>query len=59
MPGIGNNLYPPIVSTYMPAFIRTTACRIYFSLSIYNSIEEIKNKFSNIGDYYIIKDKKE
>lgn len=43
MPGIGNNLYPPIVSTYMPAFIRTTACRIYFSLSIYNSIEEIKN----------------
>lgn len=43
MPGIGNNLYPPIVSTYMPAFIRTTACRIYFSLSIYNSAEEIKN----------------
>lgn len=43
MPGIGNNLYPPIVDTYMPAFIRTTACRIYFSLSIYNSIEEIKN----------------
>lgn len=43
MPGIGNNLYPPIVDTYMPAFIRTTACRIYFSLSIYNSAEEIKN----------------
>ena len=43
MPGIGNNLYPPIVGTYMPAFIRTQACRIYFSLSIYNSAEEIKN----------------
>lgn len=43
MPGIGNNLYPPIVDTYMPAFIRTQACRIYFSLSIYNSAEEIKN----------------
>lgn len=43
MPGIGNNLYPPIVDTYMPAFVRTTACRIYFSLSIYNSAEEIKN----------------
>lgn len=43
MPGIGNNLYPPITDTYMPAFVRTTACRIYFSLSIYNSIEEIKN----------------
>ena len=24
-----------------------------------NKLEEIKNKFSNIGDYYIIKDKKE
>ena len=24
-----------------------------------NELEEIKNKFSNIGDYYIIKDKKE
>ena len=43
MSGIGNNLYPPITSTYLPAFIRTTACRIYFSLSIYNSAEEIKN----------------
>lgn len=43
MPGIGNNLYPPITATYMPAFVRTTACKIYFSLSIYNSIEEIKN----------------
>ena len=24
-----------------------------------NELEEIKNKFSNIDDYYIIKDKKE
>lgn len=43
MPGIENNLYPPIISTWMPAFIRTSACRIYFSLSVYNSVEEIKN----------------
>lgn len=43
MPGIGNNLYPPICSTYMPAFVRTTACHIYFSLSNYNSAEDIKN----------------
>lgn len=43
MPGIGNNLYPPILATYMPAFVRTTACKIYFSLSIYNSIEDIQN----------------
>ncbi len=43
MPGIENNLYPPVCSTYMPAFDRTTSCKIYFSLSNYNSIEEIKN----------------
>lgn len=43
MPGIGNNLYPPIISTYMPAFVRNTACRIYFALSTYNNAEEIKN----------------
>ena len=43
MAGIGNNLYPPIVATYMPAFIRTQSCKIYFSLSMYNSYEDIKN----------------
>ena len=43
MPGIGNNLYPPLLDTWLPAFIRTTACRVYFSLSVYNSAEEIKN----------------
>lgn len=43
MPGIGNNLYPPITSTYLPAFVRTTACKIYFSLSNYNTTNEIKN----------------
>lgn len=43
MPGIGNNLYPPIVSTWMPAFIRSTPCNIYFSLSIYNNIKDIAN----------------
>lgn len=43
MPGIGNNLYPPIVDTYMPAFVRTMACKVYFSLSIYNKAEDIKN----------------
>jgi hypothetical protein len=43
MPGIGNNLYPPIVETWMPAFVRTNSCRVYFSLSTYNSIEDIKN----------------
>ena len=43
MAGIENNLYPPIVATYMPAFIRTQSCKIYFSLSMYNNYEDIKN----------------
>ena len=39
-----NQLYPPIVNTYMPAFIPTEAggCKIYFSLSQYNTETEIK-----------------
>lgn len=43
MAGITNNLFPPLVETYMPAFIRTQECRVYFSLSSYNSLLEIKN----------------
>ena len=43
MPGIGNNLYPPIINTWMPAFIRTSVCRLYFSLSIYNNLDDITN----------------
>lgn len=43
MPGITNNLYPPIIQTWMPAFVRTSPCRVYFSLSDYNSIEDIRN----------------
>jgi hypothetical protein len=43
MAGIGNNLYPPIVDTFMPAFVRTQPCKIYFSLSAYNSLDDILN----------------
>ena len=28
-----NNLYPPIIDTYMPAFIRDNTCKVYFSIS--------------------------
>ena len=44
-----NNLYPPIVDTYAPAFLVDSAssskntCRIYFSISLYNSYSDIKN----------------
>ena len=43
MPGITNNLYPPLIQTWMPAFVRTAPCKVYFSLSDYNSIEDIQN----------------
>lgn len=45
MAGITNNLYPPIMQTYMPAFIKTNGCRIYFALSDFNTIDEIKSNY--------------
>ncbi len=36
------NLYPPVVSTYMPAFLNTEDCKLYFSLSPYNNFSDIK-----------------
>ena len=41
VPNLNFTLYPPIVDTYMPAFIRTSSCAVYFSLSSYNSLEDI------------------
>lgn len=46
---IENNLYPPIINTYMPTFAVTQplldgpVTRIYFALSKYNSVNEIKH----------------
>ena len=43
------NLYPPVVETYMPAFligssdIQKNTCKVYFSISLYNSLKDIKN----------------
>jgi len=40
MPGINNNLYPPIFKkSYIPAFVGS--CKIYFSISSYNSLSDI------------------
>jgi len=37
-----NNLYPPVFEkNYMPSFIATESCKIYFSISNYNSINDI------------------
>lgn len=38
-----SNLYPPIMPDALPAFDRTGECRIYFSLSKYNSKSDIKS----------------
>ena len=44
-----NNLYPPVVDTFMPAFLINSNvesknnCRVYFSLSLFNTTAEIKN----------------
>lgn len=38
----GANIYPPILNSWMPAFIQTAPVRIYFALSKYNSYNEIK-----------------
>lgn len=51
-----NNIFPPVLDTYMPAFSLKfeDGCRVYFSLSSYNNIEElyeaqivINNQFTN------------
>lgn len=36
-----NSLFPPYVDTFMPAFLNTENARIYFSISPYNSSEDI------------------
>ena len=38
---IVNNLYPPVIASYMPSFIHTDDCKVYFSLSSYNSRSDI------------------
>lgn len=38
-----SNLFPPIIDTFMPAFLKTTGCKVYFNLTDYNSFEDIKS----------------
>lgn len=39
---IENSLFPPIFKqSYVPAFIYTDKCRIYFSLSVYNTVADL------------------
>ena len=48
-------LYPPVVDTYMPAFIANCAdakCNIYFSLSKYNSLNDIKSVWVSVNNQF-------
>lgn len=53
---VTNNLFPPIIDTYMPAFlvdsgdIERDRCKIYFSISNYNSLKEIANAQITVSD---------
>lgn len=38
-----SNLYPPIMPSVIPSFVRTSTCKIYFSISEYNSFSDILN----------------
>lgn len=41
---VNNNLYPPVIDSYMPAFLADTSiCKIYFALSNFNKQADIKN----------------
>lgn len=53
---VTNNLFPPTIETYMPAFLLDSGnptkdiCKIYFSISAYNTINEIANVQVTIVD---------
>ena len=41
MAGISNDLFPPIIDSYMPGFLPAHGCRVYFSISSYNNFNDI------------------
>lgn len=50
-------MYPPIVDTYMPAFVIdddsvTHVCRVYFSISKLNSLEDIDSMQITVSNQY-------
>lgn len=45
-----NTLYPPLIETFQPAFLYTTSVPIVFSLSPFNSINDIKSIHISIVD---------
>ena len=54
---ININLYPPIVNTYIPAFLVDSGtdkdiCRIYFTLSQFNTEDDIENVQVTVRNQY-------
>lgn len=53
-----NNLYPPQIDTYSPAFLIDSGnadldtCRVYFSLSVYNTVADIGNVQVAVSSQY-------
>lgn len=45
-----STLYPPLVDTFMPAFINTTKAKVAFSLSPYNTADKIERLHITIVD---------
>ena len=40
---LSNLLYPPLVDSAMDSFLRSEACKVYFNLNDYNSVDEIRS----------------
>lgn len=49
---LSNILYPPIIDTAMPGFVEDNGVDVYFSISDYNSIEDIENAQITIANQY-------
>ena len=53
-----NNLYPPVVDTYAPAFLidsgntRKDTCRVYFSISAFNVLRDIMHAQVTVSNQY-------
>ena len=50
---VTTNLYPPIVNDIQPSFVKTNTCKIYFSLSSFNSLEGMILTSPNYCPIYI------
>ena len=50
MATVASTLYPPQVETFMPAFIYTDAVKVYFSISTFNTVTDIRKIHISVVD---------